>query len=69
MRSPIGVKIKEYKRKDGTKYYGADQSYTRQQCPFCGSNNYGGGGSWSPDGCRECGAINGNMGVGWVKET
>lgn len=68
MLSPIGVKIKKYLRKDGSVFYGADQGYSGNQCPFCGSNNYGGGGSASPDGCKDCGAIDGNQGIGWVKE-
>ena len=68
MQSPIGIKIKKYRRDDGSVFYGADQEYTGSQCPFCGGNNYGGGGSWAPDGCKDCGAIDGNQGVGWVKE-
>ena len=65
MISPIAVKIKKFKREDGTAYYSADTEYTGQQCPFCGSENYGGGGSWSNDGCKDCGAI---YDMGWVKE-
>ena len=68
MVSPIGVKIKKYRRDDGSVYYGADPDYSGEQCPFCGSSNYSGGGSWSPGGCKDCGAIDGNHGIGWVKE-
>lgn len=62
---PLGIKIKKITRPDGSAYLCADDNYTGQQCPFCGSHRYGGGGSWSPDGCLDCNAI---YHMGWIKE-